>query len=165
MIPTFALVLLLQLLACFVLHSSSANTNVEIFVPNGAIVGHKYSVLDRQMIRFLGVPYAKPPVGKLRFRRPVPITKWNETVRALNWPPNCMQKLSFVEQYQNQTTSEDCLYLNIWTPGVNVEANGRSVLFFIHGGGFHFGSSSFDLYDGENLAAMSNSIVVSINYR
>lgn len=153
--------------ALLVSHTVNAQTTVEIFVPNGPIIGDKYNVLDRQMIRFLGIPYAKPPVGKLRFRRPVPVTKWTEPIRALNWPANCVQKLVFLTQYSNKNTSEDCLYLNIWTGGVNVldEANLRPVLFFIHGGGLHLGASSFDLYNGETLAALSHSVVVSINYR
>ena len=152
---------------CSVYHLQVTATNVEIYVPNGPVIGQKYNVLDRQMIRFLGIPYAKPPVGKLRFRRPVPVSKWTEPIRALNWPPNCIQKLVFLEHYTNQNISEDCLYLNIWTAGVNVlnELNLRPVVFFIHGGGLHLGGSSFDLYNGEVLAVMSSSVVVSINYR
>ena len=141
---------------------------VDIFVQNGRLVGEKYGLMqDHQVVRFLGIPYAKPPIGKLRFRRPEPLSKWSQPIQALNWPNNCVQKITFLNRYVNQNMSEDCLYLNIWTTGVNADENNlRPVLFWIPGaGGFHFGSSSFDIYNGEALAVFSNSVVVTINYR
>ena len=156
---------LLPILLFCLINQLDAST-IEIFVQNGRLIGEKYSVLDQNVVRFLGVPYAQPPVGPLRFRRPVPFTKFAEPVRALEWPDNCIQKLVFLNRFVNKNMSEDCLYLNIWTPGVNAEEHSlRPVLFWIHGGGFHFGSSSFDLYNGEVLSILSNAVVVTINYR
>src|SRR5699024_5256370 len=69
--------------------------------------------------------------------------------------------------YQNLNYSEDCLYLNVWSPDVEVidDQQLRPVLVWLHGGGLVIGGSSFFIYDGRTLAAMSNAVVVSINYR
>lgn len=149
----------------------TANQNtVEIFVPNGRLIGEKVNIKDlenRSVVRFLGVPYAKAPVGRLRFRRPEPLTKWSDPVRALSWPPSCFQNVATLDHFINQNMSEDCLKLNLWTPGVNADEHSlRPVLFMIPGeDGFHTGSASIDLYNGEALAVLSNSVVVTINYR
>lgn len=87
---------------------------VEIFIPNGAIVGEKYTVQGKNIFRFLGIPYAQPPIGKLRFRRPVPAAKHAEPLQALEWPKSCIQYLNNTDFYQNKNTSEDCLYLVIF---------------------------------------------------
>lgn len=146
-------------------------SEVEVRIQNGPIVGDKIVEQGRDLHRFLGIPYAQPPVGKLRFRRPVPVEPWNQSINALQWPNNCVQFLSGIEaespeRYHNQNFSEDCLYLNIWSPNSEVdEANLRPVLVWIHGGGLILGGSSFFLYDGRTLAAMSDAVVVSLNYR
>lgn len=148
--------------------ASNGDNTVEIFVPKGAIVGQKYDVRGRLITRFLGVPYAKPPLGKLRFRRPVPIDKWTKPVQALNWPNNCIQNPATVKEgkFVHKNFSEDCLYLNIWSRDVNVnEHNRRPVLVWIHGGALLFGGSAQTLYDLETLAAMADAVLVSINYR
>ncbi|KAH7645586.1 acetylcholinesterase-like protein [Dermatophagoides farinae] len=140
---------------------------VEILVPKGSIAGEKYSLNDGHSVtRFLGIPYAKPPLGKLRYRRPVLIEKWNQTIEALHWPNSCYQKPEFLHRYNNKNFVEDCLYLNIWSPDVNVnEQNLKPVLIWIHGGAFTKGGTSDSLFDLERLAVMADAIMVSINYR
>ena len=117
---------------------------------------------------FRGVPFAAPPVGALRFRAPQPLEPWLGVRAAKEFGPICLQMPSPVldilpppETLQPQ--SEDCLYLNIWTPGLD-DAK-RPVMVWIHGGGFTFGAGSEPLYDGANLARRGGVVVVTINYR
>lgn len=149
---------------------------VQVNIANGPLLGRKVSVPgERQPInQFLGIPYAQPPVGKLRFRRPRPIVeKWSEPKDANNWPNGCIQftEHPFVKvtekHVKNNNTSEDCLYLQVWSPEVEVasEEKLRPVIVWIHGGGLFVGTSAFEIYSGENLAARADAVVVSFNYR
>jgi len=112
---------------------------------------------------FLGIPYAKPPVGERRFIPPQEPDKWSNTFPALNFSPVCPQIHEKLEPSSYMFQDEDCLTLNIWTP--SADSSNRPVVVFIHGGGFITGSSSNELYDGANLAWRGNIVVVSINYR
>ncbi len=88
---------------------------------------------------FLGIPYAKPPVGELRFREPQSMDPWNETKDVKKFGPIAPQNhkdLTPIEQIED----EDCLYLNVWTPKADEKA--RPVMLWIHGGGFLTGASS-----------------------
>lgn len=125
---------------------------------------------DDQIDRFLGVPYAKPPVGDLRWRPAEPPDTWDGTHVAKAFGHRCAQSKSIL--YQSAASSdEDCLTLNIWTPSVEPDAK-LPVMVWIHGGGHINGSSAEpvayakdgELYDGSHLAA-KNVVVVSINYR
>lgn len=114
---------------------------------------------------FLGIPYAQPPLGvEGRFRPPRPLVHWPAKVKAQEWPNPCWQPDQRNDlQLRNKNFSEDCLYLNVWSPAVG---NGSyPVLVVLHTGAFVFGSSSQAVYDGLALAAMQNIVVVTINYR
>ena len=121
---------------------------------------------DRRGIRcFKGIPYAAPPVKTLRFRAPAPVIPWDGVRPADSFGRNAMQGIVFddIDPF-TIGTSEDCLYLNIWTPA---ELNGSArlpVMVWIHGGGFAVGSGAEPRYDGAALAARG-SIVVTVNYR
>jgi para-nitrobenzyl esterase len=121
---------------------------------------------DRRAVRcFKGIPYAAPPLGALRFRGPAPVMSWDGVRRTDTFGRNAVQGVVFddIDPYA-VGISEDCLYLNIWTPA---ELNGSErlpVLFWIHGGGFAVGSGSEPRYDGAGLAARGI-IVVTVNYR
>ena len=156
--------------------TASANADlvkVNVTIKNGPIVGETITADDRQLSRFLGIRYGQPPVGKLRFRRPLPVQKWTEPLQALNWPNGCIQPMNhpFVILTKhltlNQNISEDCLYLNVWSPKVGETDDDKllPVLVWIHGGGFVAGTSSFDPYNAEILTAKANAVVVTINYR
>lgn len=107
---------------------------------------------------FLGVPYADPPLGPLRFKAPRPIQPWKGVRDALAWPNRAVQPL-----HEGATGTlvgdEDCLYLNIWSPDVS---GTYPVVFFVHGGAFIMGSAND--YDGASLAK-TGLVVVTVNYR
>jgi para-nitrobenzyl esterase len=114
---------------------------------------------------FRGVPYAAAPVGELRFRAPAPPQSWTGIRDASVFSPMCPQPPpSGLESIPGDPTdqSEDCLYLNVWTPAA--DAGRRPVMVFIHGGGFASGSSSVSVYHGTALAR-HDVVVVTVNYR
>lgn len=107
---------------------------------------------------FLGVPYAAPPVGSLRWKPPRPVSHWTKTRSAQTFAPACLQPWS-----ESTLQSEDCLYLNIWTPATSAK-EALPVMVWIHGGGFTFGSGASSENQGQILARRGV-IVVTINYR
>ena len=117
---------------------------------------YKYNVFKK-------IPYAKPPIGDLRFRNPEPFGPWNGTLDATEFGPSCIQISypQFDNFLPNTNQSEDCLLLNIYTP-VNVSTL-KTVMIWIHGGGFQIGQGM--LYDGSFLSGVGDVIVVTINYR
>ena len=111
---------------------------------------------------FFGIPYAAPPVGALRWRAPRPAARWTG-IRNANWiGPACAQTGNIATGVIATSTSEDCLYLNVYTP-VAVGRGGLPVMVWIHGGGFTGGQGA--IYDGSTLATQGQVIVVTINYR
>jgi para-nitrobenzyl esterase len=108
---------------------------------------------------FKGIPYAAPPVGSLRWRPPQPAAKWAGVRSAGQFSDACAQQ----EPPDGQPASEDCLYLNVWTPGKSADDR-LPVMFWIHGGGLRSGAASMIHYDGEALAKRGV-VLVSINYR
>ncbi|KAF8770251.1 Acetylcholinesterase-1 like protein [Argiope bruennichi] len=116
---------------------------------------------------YLGIRYAQPPVGSLRFQRTKKLRFVPSQFKALNIPPACLQySESPYPWYVNGLyKSEDCLFLNIWTPVDASPSNQKAVLFWIHGGGFRFGSIQDQLYNGVPLAGIGDIIVVTVNYR
>ncbi|TPG46574.1 carboxylesterase family protein [Sphingomonas glacialis] len=116
---------------------------------------------------FRGVPYAAAPVGPLRWREPNPTKPWSGTLKAKAFAPRCMQQPLYSDmQFRSPSPSEDCLYLNIWTPAkISQAATGLlPVLIYFHGGGFVAGDGSEKRYDGAALAARGI-VVVTVNYR
>ncbi|MDZ7728869.1 MAG: carboxylesterase family protein [Dehalococcoidia bacterium] len=118
---------------------------------------------------FRGIPYARPPVGELRFAAPQPPEPWSETRDATEPGPCCYVADTSgnpVYQYLGHSyprQDEDCLNLNIWTPGA--DGRRRPVMVWIHGGAFVTGSGSLPMYDGESLCRNGDVVVVTINYR
>lgn len=123
---------------------------------------------DSPVAAFLGIPFAEPPVNDKRFQKPKPLDHWDGILDATKKPSPCMQhserNFSWIP---TSTPSEDCLYLNVWTP-VKCCCNGPNklpVLVWIYGGGFAAGSTDMEVYDGSTVAAQEKVIVVSMNYR
>lgn len=110
---------------------------------------------------FRGLPYAAPPVAENRWREPQPAASWSGIRAADRFAPRCIQR-GFAPGADQPQSSEDCLYLNVWTP--NATGAALPVLVWIHGGGFFVGAGSDEIYNGTNLA-MHGAVVVTINYR
>jgi len=111
-----------------------------------------------------GIPYAAPPVGADRFRPPRPVDPWTAVREALDYGPSCPQPATRPTGWAQETSlSEDCLYLNVWTPAP--DRGRRPVMVWIHGGGFSIGSGSWPLYDGTALARRGDVVVVTVNHR
>ncbi len=147
---------------------SSAPARKEQPVP--PIVNTRYGRLQGQteddLHVFRGVPFAAPPVGELRFRAPRPPQPWDGIREANEVGYGSMQAfmpgLELLGAWE-MPVDEDCLTLNVWTPGLD-DAK-RPVLFWIHGGGFTGGSGATPIYDGQHLARRGDVVVVTINYR
>jgi len=118
---------------------------------------------------FRGIPFARPPVGELRFRAPRPLDSWSGVRDTTSVGPRAMQvpnrafEALFGRPPKQPPIDEDCLNLNVWTPGL--EGGPRPVMVWIHGGGFTIGAGSEPLYNGGLLASRGDVVVVTINYR
>ncbi|AKA01950.1 carboxylesterase [Streptomyces noursei ZPM] len=117
---------------------------------------------DNGVSAFLGLPYAAPPVGGLRFAPPAPAEPWDGVREATAFGNAGIQILPGADDLR-APQSEDCLYLNVWTPSTDPQAR-LPVMVWIHGGGFLYGAASEALYDGAALAERG-AVVVSFNYR
>ena len=118
------------------------------------------------ILRFNGIPYAKPPVGPLRWHAPEAPQAWAGIRDAARFGPIAPQIQSTAEALLGGTAgeqSEDCLYLNVWTPGC--DGAKRPVMVWIHGGAFVTGAGSMGTYNAKHLAARGDVVVVTINYR
>ncbi|XP_021076001.1 carboxylesterase 1E-like [Mus pahari] len=143
---------------------------------HGKVLG-KYISLEgftQPVAIFLGVPFAKPPLGSLRFAPPEPAEPWSFVKNATSYPPMCSQDAVLGQMVNDLITnhkekirlqfSEDCLYLNVYTPIDLMKTNNRlPVMVWIHGGGMVVGGAS--TYDGRALSAHENVVVVTIQYR
>ena len=152
----------------------------------GKVQGFRYSVQELEGVSgsaYLGIPFAEPPVGSRRFRRPEPLRRpWTGIRNANRLPSSCYQEpdVFFGEEFPGSTMwnpntelSEDCLMLNVWVPDDPRSRNTRRpkndakkpVMVWIFGGGFYSGTTTLDVYDGRILAAEYDVVVVSVGYR
>lgn len=151
---TFVLILVLLIGSQTVASADAALPDV-IRIDSGPVAG----ISEGDVRTFLGIPYAAPPVGALRWKPPEAPAEWTTTRSATAFGPACPQP----GQQEGSNFSEDCLYLNVWTPAKKSDAK-LPVMVWIHGGGFNFGSASLPEYYGLNLAR-KGVVVVTINYR
>jgi para-nitrobenzyl esterase len=126
----------------------------------GAVRGYT----EDGVARFLGIPFAAPPVGELRWRPPVPPKSWKKTLDATRFGPQCLQSVTLGPFAGPQNANEDCLYLNVFAPERHLKGNAKlPVIVWIYGGGNIDGAA--DGYDGSKLAGDGKTIVVTMNYR
>jgi len=123
------------------------------------------TINDGKVKAFLGLPYAAPPVGDLRWKAPEAAAKWKGTRDATKFGAHCAQGRVFDDMvFQDAGPSEDCLYLNVYAPVDATEKSKLPVMFWIHGGGFAGGGSSEPRHNGDFLP-LKGVVLVTINYR
>jgi len=148
--------------ACALASAAQASNPLVIKTDNGKLQG-KMSA-DGQARDFLGIPYAAPPVGPLRWKPPQPATKWHGARQATSFGSRCMQQDYNADMiFRDPGQSEDCLTLNVWAPAVKHKGK-LPVMVWIYGGGFTSGGTSEGRQDGEHLTR-KGVVVVSMNYR
>ncbi|KAF9207523.1 hypothetical protein BGZ49_000261 [Haplosporangium sp. Z 27] len=153
-----------------VLLFDDTSRQIKVNTPTGQIQGWR----DQNAFRFLGIPYAEPPINNLRFAAPVAKAPFSGTWDAINYKGVCPQTaqsagfiplvMSYLEN--GATEQEDCLNLNVYTPSLKGQgATLLPVMFYIHGGGFTTYSGSVIIFEPGNLVSRGGVVVVTINYR
>ncbi len=141
----------------------SAPVTVEVAAPAGAVLteaGAVSGIASRGSTSYRGIPFAAPATGALRWRPPAPPAAWSGVRSANAFGSVCAQ----LDDAGAVTGSEECLFLNVWTPATP-PSSPLPVLFFIHGGGNAAGASSYPYYDGTTFAEKERAVVVTVNYR
>ncbi|HEX4068345.1 MAG TPA: carboxylesterase family protein [Acidobacteriaceae bacterium] len=142
--------------------TAKADDGLTVKTADGKV--HGKASQDGQVRTFLGIPYAAPPVGALRWKAPQAAEKWSGVREATEFGNRCIPQNAFPDMhYRDPGPSEDCLTLNVWTPAKDKKAK-LPVMVWIYGGGFTAGTTSEPRQDGEHLAT-KGVIVVSMNYR
>uniref|UniRef100_A0ACB8EFS0 Uncharacterized protein n=1 Tax=Sphaerodactylus townsendi TaxID=933632 RepID=A0ACB8EFS0_9SAUR len=136
---------------------SSADNGTVVVTTTGPIQGKHLPAGSRSVTAYLGIPYAEPPVGKLRFQKPVPHKPWSHILEATNFGNSCPQKLISgtpdAEMLKaNTPLSEDCLFLNVWVPHPR-PSTPAAILVWIYGGGFVVGTTSQKLVESRRFQA------------
>nr|WP_040007135.1 carboxylesterase family protein [Fibrisoma limi] len=144
-----------------VAQSGKAGFSGQVRTANGVVEGVKEA---SGVYAFKGIPFAQPPVGDLRWKEPQPVQNWQGVRKADKFGPRAMQRSLFGDMnFRSNGMSEDCLYLNVWTPAKS--ANERlPVLVYFYGGGFVAGDGSEPRYDGESMAG-KGIVALTVNYR
>jgi para-nitrobenzyl esterase len=155
---------LLSLAIAAALGSNAQNmaaTHPQIKTANGIVQG----IIETNGIRsFKGIPFAKPPVGDLRWKAPQPANKWDGVLKVDHFGPQAMQQYLFSDMiFRSNGKSEDCLYLNVWAPATKAKEK-LPVLVYFYGGGFRTGDGSEGRYDGESMAK-KGIVAITVNYR
>jgi len=135
-----------------------------VSIDSGKVAGKS---LPSGVKAYLGIPFAAPPVGELRWREPQPVKAWKGVYNADRKMPECIQVLrphNINHYFGEEASSEDCLYLNLWAPAWARADSSLPVIVFIYGGGSTIGSSGMALYAGETVAERG-AVFVNFNYR
>ena len=150
-------------LVCFcIIAQGQLLANTQINLSSGSILGTTPD--SNNVISFKGIPFVAPPINSLRWKAPQPISPWKGTKQATEFGPQCMQNLIYDDmKFRSSGMSEDCLYLNVWTPS-NIPGKKRPVLLYFYGGGFVAGDGSERRYDGAGMA-QKDIVVITANYR
>ncbi len=126
---------------------------------------HGKTINDGKVRAWMGLPYAAPPVGDLRWKAPQPPAKWTGERDATNYGAHCAQNIVFQDMiFQDKAGSEDCLFLNVYAPATADSKAKLPVMFWIHGGGFSGGGSNEPRHNGDFLP-LKGVVLVTMNYR
>jgi para-nitrobenzyl esterase len=138
------------------------NFPVQAKIEHGIIEGNFDTKTEIQ--KYFGIPFAKAPIGDLRWKAPQPLSNWNGIKQTKSFGPRPMQRIVFGDMSsRSDGISEDCLYLNVWTPA-NRKSKDLPVLVYFYGGGNVAGDASEPRYDGEAMAK-KGIVVITCNYR
>lgn len=153
--------LFLTVSALLAVQSAEAQKAPQAKTANGVVEG----VTEASGIRaFKGIPFGQPPVGDLRWKEPQPVKNWQGVRKTVKFGPRAMQRAIFGDMgFRSDGMSEDCLYLNVWTPAKS-EKEKLPVLVYFYGGGFMAGDGSEGRYDGESMAT-KGMVALTVNYR
>jgi para-nitrobenzyl esterase len=164
----FFLILIIFPFLSFSLEGKGIIDAKELHTTAGTVLGK--TTEDKAIKIFMGVPYAAPPVGNLRWKEPQPVKPWKGIKKCTENPPSALQAppkpfMCWSKEFQapEKPLSEDCLYLNIWTPANTIDEK-LPVMVWIHGGAFTGGSGTVPLYNGEQMAR-KGVVFITINYR
>ncbi|XP_052098949.1 cholinesterase-like [Mytilus californianus] len=141
--------------------TNCTSVNTKIITKTGKIEGFTQIVLGNKIDTFLGIPFAEPPVGNLRFREPVPKRPWRGTRKTQKFAKSCSQPAFFASDIPATTQGEDCLYLNAWIPQGGCKH--KHTMVWIVGGGFI--TENFVGSNPKVIAAYTDTIVFTISYR
>lgn len=157
--------LILFFAAIHLIYMANAQSNNEILQPVVKIANGTLEGTYESGIRiFKGIPFAAPPVGNLRWKEPQPVTNWQGVRKADKFGPRAMQRAVFGDMnFRSNGVSEDCLYLNVWTPARSASEH-LPVLIYFYGGGFIAGDGSEYRYDGESMSR-KGIVAITVNYR
>ncbi|XP_073834277.1 venom carboxylesterase-6 [Musca autumnalis] len=158
---TISLILLQLCLTC----EARTSPQLKVQLPHGGILVGRHLITNkgRHMRAFMGVPYAEPPLGKLRFKPPVPYSAWSGEKQAIEDSPKCTQRDPFRRDMEMEG-SEDCLYINVYTPEKPLTNEPLPVMVWFHGGGWECGSGISSFY-GPEFLLNHDIILVSANFR
>ncbi|KAH7950952.1 hypothetical protein HPB52_003398 [Rhipicephalus sanguineus] len=163
--------LILCPLSALCMRREQPSEDVLAYTKSGVLRGNTQMVMGKAVDTFFGIPFAQPPVGDLRFKKPAPVKPWSGIRNASQLPPPCVQielELPMAWTKSKQPASEDCLYLNVWAPPCSQEdcnCSLKNVLVNVYGGGYSVGSSDWDIYDGAALASIGDVVYANMNYR
>lgn len=156
--------------------ADTATPTEAVQTTNGPVQGFEAEGIQT----FKGIRYGAPPTGELRFMPPQRPEPWNVVVSTVDYGPSAIQMATgatanpttelskqlatvFTTSVEMKTNQEDCLFLNVWTP--ELDDKKRPVMVWLHGGGYAYGSGSWPVYDGHNLAEKGDVVVVTVNHR
>jgi para-nitrobenzyl esterase len=155
----------IAVVSCFLLGFSATASADPLIVKTAQGKARGKTINDGKVRAFLGLPYAAPPVGDLRWKAPQPVAKWKGERDGTTYAPHCMQGRVFDDMvFQDAGEKEDCLYLNIYVPATADKHSKLPVMFWIHGGGFSGGSGDEPRHNGDFLP-LKGVVLVTINYR
>ena len=147
-------------LACLIVSTCTIFAQDQVKIANGTLEG----AMDNGVRSFKGIPFGAPPIDDLRWKPPQPVKNWTGVRKADKFGPRCMQRAIFGDMnFRSNGMSEDCLYLNVWTPAKSGNEK-LPVLIYFFGGGFVAGDGSEGRYDGASMAK-KGIVAITVNYR
>lgn len=156
------LIIWICLVSSSIMARNENNVPVRVKISNGIIEGIQDKRTGLQM--YFGIPFARPPVGSLRWKAPEPAEDWQGVLDTKKFGPRPVQASVFGDmKSRSDRASEDCLYLNVWTPAKRNQ-KGLPVLVYFYGGGFVAGDGAEPRYDGASMA-LKGMVAVTVNYR